>query len=35
MNYRIKKQCFRKINSFYYNVAKKYKYRQMVFRIHL
>ena len=26
MNYRIKKQCFRKINSFYHNVAKKYKH---------
>ena len=26
MKYRIKKQCARKINSFYHNVAKKYKH---------
>ena len=26
MNYRIKKQCFRKIRAFYHNVAAKYKH---------
>ena len=26
MNYHIKKQCFRKVNAFYHNVAKKYKH---------
>ena len=26
MNYRIKKQCFRKIRAFYHNVAVKYKH---------
>ena len=26
MKYRVKKQCARKINSFYHNVAKKYKH---------